>query len=138
MYIHGKRGLCKIGDFGFAKLVVDSSMTQNTVTIRTTNATTSSGLVLDEQQYQQRNASAAAAADERIVYKLINMSQVGTPSYIAPELRMLIDSHLNFSSVETINEKIKLCEKYIYKGDVFSFGCILYELTFLRLAFENR
>lgn len=66
------------------------------------------------------------------------MSQVGTPSYIAPELRILIDSHLNFSSVETINEKIKLCEKYIYKGDIFSFGCILYELTFLKLAFENR
>lgn len=137
VYIHGKRGLCKIGDFGFAKLVVDSSMTQNTVTIKNFSSYQSG-----ENDARERNGpvniSATAAADERIVYKLINMSQVGTPSYIAPELRMLIDSHLNFSSVETINEKIKLCEKYIYKGDVFSFGCILYELTFLRLAFENR
>ena len=96
-------------------------MTQNTTTIKHFN--------------EERSLP---ASDEKIAYKLINMSQVGTPSYIAPELRILIDSHLNFSSVETINEKIKICEKYIYKGDIFSFGCILYELAFLKLAFENR
>lgn len=90
------------------------------------------------KHFADERTATTATTDERIAYKLINMSQVGTPSYIAPELRMLIDCHLNFSSVETINEKIKLCERFIYKGDIFSFGCILYELTFLRLAFENR
>lgn len=124
IYIDGKRGICKIGDFGFAKLVVDSSITQNTVTIKHYSSYS------DERSIPY--------TDERIAYKLINMSQVGTPAYIAPELRMLVDAHLNFSSVETINEKIKLCERFIYKGDVFSFGCILYELTFLKMAFENR
>lgn len=107
-------------------------MTQNTVTIKNFSSTS------EDRYINGGFSSTTNNGDERVVYKLINMSQVGTPSYIAPELRMLIDSHLNFSSVETINEKIKLCEKFIYKGDIFSFGCILYELTFLRLAFENR
>jgi serine/threonine protein kinase len=40
--------------------------------------------------------------------------------------------------VATINERMKLCEKHIYKGDIFSFGCILYELAFRRVAFENK
>ena len=66
------------------------------------------------------------------------MSQVGTPAYIAPELRVLIESHLTFCSVETISKSIELCERNVYKGDIFSFGCILYELVYLRSAFENK
>ena len=30
IYIEGKRGTCKIGDFGFAKVLVESSITENT------------------------------------------------------------------------------------------------------------
>lgn len=143
IYIHGKRGLCKIGDFGFAKVLVESSITQNTVTERHNDSVE---LEFDNSRKAKARKKAPKQLtngsfnenDERIVYKLVNMSQVGTPSYIAPELRMLIDCHLNFSSVETINEQTKLCEKYVYKGDIFSFGCILYELTFLNIAFDNK
>ena len=51
---------------------------------------------------------------------------------------MLIESHLTYCSVETISKKIAICERHVYKGDIFSFGCILYELVHLRPAFENR
>jgi serine/threonine protein kinase len=142
IYISGKQGVCKLGDFGFAKLMVESSITDNTTTVllsplRDLNGAESSDT--EEQPQQQRTSlSSRYLNDEKIVYKLINMSQVGTPSYIAPEIRMLIDSHLNFSSIATINERVKICERHIYKGDIFSFGCILYEMTFLKLAFENK
>ncbi|CAF0774454.1 unnamed protein product [Brachionus calyciflorus] len=51
---------------------------------------------------------------------------------------MLIDSHLAYSSIETINKTLKLCEKHIFKGDVFSLGCIIYEMAFLKMAYDNK
>lgn len=129
IYIFNKKGVCKIGDFGFSKLVVESSVTEN-CTINYYNDTSDS-----EDDYYAKKSS---QLEDHIVYKLINMSQVGTPSYMAPELRMLIDSHLAYSSIETVNKTIKLCEKHIFKGDIFSFGCILYEMAFLKKAYDNK
>ncbi|RNA09429.1 MAP kinase kinase kinase [Brachionus plicatilis] len=126
IYIHNKRGTCKIGDFGFAKLVVESSITENRV-IKYTNDSNES----DADCYLSKNDK----QEEKIIYNLVNISQVGTPYYMAPELRMLIDSHIAYASLDTINKRIKICEKFIYKGDVFSFGCIIYELAFLKKAF---
>lgn len=130
IFIHGKKGICKIGDFGFSKLIVESPMTENK-TVRYINDSADS---CDESFDNETLCN----KEECIVYKLINMSQVGTPSYIAPELRFLIDSHLSYCSIDTINESIKLCETHIYKGDVFSLGCVIYEMAFLRTAFENK
>lgn len=122
IYIHNKRGTCKIGDFGFAKLVVESPMTEN----RVINSIIDSDNCVEKKHKQK----------DKIIYKLVNVSQVGTPYYMAPELRMLIDSHLTYASLDTINERINICEKNIYKSDMFSFGCIVYELAFLKKAFK--
>ena len=155
IYINGKKGICKIGDFGFAKLLVDTSITENT-TIKYIRNCEFGDLdeFGDEENYSNNrkksinntssnkprlgSTSKKYYEEEKIVYKLINMSQVGTPAYIAPELRMLIDSHLNYSSVETINERLRVCERHILRGDIFSFGCIVYEMCFLKPAFENK
>jgi serine/threonine protein kinase len=145
VYIESKRGVCKIGDFGFAKILVETSITANT-SIKylkfdenddVNNRKVSKSRVLVSKP-SKRSDEIDNIDEQNIAYKFINMSQVGTPSYIAPELRMLIESHLTFCSVETINKSIELCEKTVYKGDIFSFGCLLYELVHLRAAFENK
>ena len=145
VYVDGRRGLCKIGDFGFAKLLVDSTITENTTIKFIKNyeftdldecweETSSKG----RRKPPQQSSLKKNEIEEKIVYKLISMSQVGTPAYIAPELRMLIDSHLNYSSIETINERLRICERHILRGDIFSLGCIVYEMVFLKPAFENK
>jgi hypothetical protein len=53
-------------------------------------------------------------------------------------MQRLIETHLNYSSLETIDNAYRICETHLYKGDIFSFGCILYEMTFLKAAFENK
>jgi serine/threonine protein kinase len=57
---------------------------------------------------------------------------------ISSKVRTLIKSHLNYCSMESVESALKCCELYIYKGDIYSFGCILYELTFLKAAFDNK
>ncbi len=52
-------------------------------------------------------------------------------------MRHLIETHLNHCSVNTVESSFKICEKNIYKGDIFSFGCIVYEMMFLKIAFDN-
>ena len=141
VYIEGKYGTCKIGDFGFSKVLVESSLTENTIT-KCIKFDENEELIVtkfkNNKKIKKIRSPNLEEDEEKIVYKFINLSQVGTPSYIAPELRMLIDSHLTFCSVDTINKSVKLCEKNIYKSDIFSFGCILYELVFLKVAFENK
>lgn len=144
VYIEGKHGTCKIGDFGFSKVLVESSLTENTTTkcmkLEETDELAVSKVVnsVNSKKIKKKRILNLEDDEEKIVYKFINLSQVGTPSYIAPELRMLIDSHLTFCSVDTINKSVKLCERNVYKSDIFSFGCILYELVFLKVAFENK
>jgi NIMA (never in mitosis gene a)-related kinase len=43
---------------------------------------------------------------------------IGTPYYVSPEL---------------VNE-----EKYSYKSDVWAIGCILYELCYLKRAYDGK
>ena len=50
--------------------------------------------------------------------KLYTFSMIGTPYYVSPEL---------------VQE-----EGYSYKSDVWAIGCILYELCFLRKAFDGK
>lgn len=147
VYIESKRGVCKIGDFGFAKVLVETSITANT-SIKylkfdesddlNSRKSSKNRVLVSKMNKRSEDFENNNIDEQNIAYKFINMSQVGTPSYIAPELRMLIESHLTFCSVETINKSIELCEKTVYKGDIFSFGCILYELVHLRAAFENK
>lgn len=53
-------------------------------------------------------------------------------------MRKLIETHLNYCSIESVDNAHRICETHLYKGDIFSFGCILYEMTFLKAAFENK
>ena len=46
------------------------------------------------------------------------MSMIGTPYYVSPEL---------------VNE-----EKYSYKSDVWAIGCVLYELCYLKRAYDGK
>jgi serine/threonine protein kinase len=50
--------------------------------------------------------------------KQYTMSMIGTPYYVSPEL---------------VQE-----DKYSYKSDVWAIGCILYELCFLKRAFDGK
>jgi serine/threonine protein kinase len=137
IYIESKRGVCKIGDFGFAKILVETSITENT-SVKYLKFDDKYTQQQQQQQVKQVLVCKENVDEQKIAYKFIKVSQVGTPSYIAPELRMLIESHMTFCSIETVNKSIELCEENVYKGDIFSFGCILYELIHLRPAFENK
>ena len=53
-------------------------------------------------------------------------------------MRQLIETHLNHCSIDQVERAIQVCESNLYKGDIFSLGCILYEMATLRVAFENR
>ena len=50
--------------------------------------------------------------------KLYTFSMIGTPYYVSPEL---------------VSEA-----GYSYKSDVWALGCILYELCYLRKAFDGK
>ena len=52
-------------------------------------------------------------------------------------MRHLIGTHLNHCSVNSVGAAFEICEKNLYKGDIFSFGCVLYEMMFLKIAFDN-
>jgi len=83
IYIENKTGSCKVGDFGLSKVLVDSNITENK-TIRFSRLEDeygdeydySSDASTDEETSCPRRTS---QSEEAIVYKLINLSQVGTP-----------------------------------------------------------
>lgn len=139
IYISCKNGSCKIGDFGLSKVLIDASLNENT-TIKFSN--------IDEEELENENKktlqekaskkSLRNLAEEPVVYKLINLSQVGTPSYMSFEMRNLVETHLNHCSISSVDNALRICEKNLYKGDIFSFGCILYEMIFLKVAFDNK
>ncbi len=52
-------------------------------------------------------------------------------------MRQLIETHLNHCSINSVEAAFEICEKNVYKGDIFSFGCVLYEMMFLKIAFDN-
>jgi serine/threonine protein kinase len=130
--IENKRGTCKIADFGFAKILADSPLNDIT-TVKYFKS-------VDESAVINRNGSFYLRSDRNVEltsFNLIYLSQVGTPAYMAPELKAVIKEHLNYSSMETIENVVRVYESNIYKCDVFAFGCIVYELCFLKPAFEN-
>jgi hypothetical protein len=51
---------------------------------------------------------------------------------IKKRMRNLIETHLNYCSIESVKSAHRVCEAHLYKGDIFSFGCILYEMSFLK------
>ena len=102
IYIENKTGSCKIGDFGLSKVLIDLKITDNT-TIKFTrledendnnnhndsfneseselNFCNSVGEE-DESNRLKNNKNIILSVDEEeaaVVYKLINLSQVGTP-----------------------------------------------------------
>ncbi len=102
IYIENKTGSCKIGDFGLSKVLIDLKITDNT-TIKFTrleeendnnnhndsfneseselNFCNSAGEE-DESNRIKNNKNIILSVDEEeaaVVYKLINLSQVGTP-----------------------------------------------------------
>ena len=50
-------------------------------------------------------------------------------------MRNLIETHLNYCSIESVKSAHRVCEAHLYKGDIFSLGCILYELSFLKVNY---
>ena len=88
IYIENKTGSCKIGDFGLSKVLVDSSITDNK-TIKFTKLEdddeeeydySSDASTDEENNYNKRqNLRSIEHTEEAIVYKLISLSQVGTP-----------------------------------------------------------
>lgn len=53
-------------------------------------------------------------------------------------MRNLIETHLNHCSINSVDKALQVCEKNLYKGDIFSFACVLYEMIFLKVAFDNK
>ena len=86
IYISLKNGACKIGDFGLSKVLIDASMNENTL-IKFSNLDDdeSADLQKDTSSRQIHAARKNLITDEPVVYKLINLSQVGTPSYMSFE-----------------------------------------------------
>lgn len=85
IYISLKTGLCKIGDFGLSKVVIDASINESTLVkfIKFDDEPDEvDGECLIEKQKNERRKE---ISDEPVVYKLINLSQVGTPSYMSFE-----------------------------------------------------
>lgn len=76
IYISLKDGSCKIGDFGLSKILTNTTINENTV-IKYSSFE-------DEQEPSEINAK-QVQSDLPIVYKMINLSQVGTPSYMSFE-----------------------------------------------------
>ena len=133
IFISLKNGLCKIGDFGLSKILIDASLNETTSVkfLKFPEETENNNIYSDLSTKKNKNI------ENSVVYKLINLSQVGTPSYMSFEMRDFIEAHLNHYSIDSVQQKLRICEKNIYKGDIFSFGCILYEMIFLSVAFEN-
>ncbi len=77
IFISLKSGMCKIGDFGLSKVLIDTEINDNT-RLRINNI---------EDQTGKNLAGRLSNNDvnEPVVYKLINLSQVGTPSYMSFE-----------------------------------------------------
>ncbi len=154
IFISCKNGACKIGDFGLSKVLTDISLNENTfikfskfddeddeyendqneIDIYPNNNEAESNYLKTENLQNMKNS---LKEDEAVIYKLINLSQVGTPAYMSTEMRALIEAHLNYCSLNSIENAIKVCEANLYKGDIFSFGCILYEMLMLTSAFDN-
>ena len=66
------------------------------------------------------------------------VSQVGTPAYMPPEVLEIRQAQLQYQSVDTINHRMAYCSFYNKKGDIYSFGCTIYELTFLKpITYRN-
>ncbi len=53
-------------------------------------------------------------------------------------MRNLIEAHLNHCSINSVGKALLVCEKNLYKGDIFSYACVLYEMIFLKVAFDNK
>ena len=95
VFIENKFGSCKIGDFGLAKVLVDISISDNTaIKIERIDLDENEEDKIDDHwaNYSPRENSNLPTQktrtylnEETTAYKLIKLSQVGTPSYMSPE-----------------------------------------------------
>lgn len=72
-----------------------------------------------------------------IDHQTSNVTQVGTPSYMSHELKDLAGAYIRRQSAHSIERLTNFCIKYAKEGDVFSFGCIIFELAMLSPAFRD-
>lgn len=118
--IENKRGTCKLADFGFAKRVRPLSEYDNNDS---------------EDLHEQQDWSSETTTTK--LDEWLNVSQVGSPAYMAPELKYLITAHLAFSSMQTIGDLVRVCQLQRFKMDIFSLGCVLFEMCTRRSPFSN-
>jgi len=78
IFISLKRGICKIGDFGLSKVLIDTEINENTH-LSFLNFEDDTEINTVSRDVSKKNV------DEPVIYKLINLSQVGTPSYMSFE-----------------------------------------------------